>query len=91
MYRVYRYIHDPKNVIHDTYKIDVALLYNKIFINLSHNFLQKIFQIFLKLSLNVFKILLNFLILFKFFQNCQKQICKVAQKFEKFYKFINNF
>ena len=42
VYRVYRYIHDPKNLIHNTYTIIVGLQFSIVvqqhFINFSHNF-----------------------------------------------------
>ena len=74
VYRVYRYIHDPKNSIHDTYTINLGLQFSIVvqqnLINFSHN-LQKNF----KISWNFLEIFLNFLIFFinfKIFQNCQK-------------------
>ena len=58
VYRVYRYIHDSKNLIHDTYRIILGLQFSIVvqqtFINFFHNF-AKFSQIFLKVSLNVLK------------------------------------
>ena len=53
VYRIYQYIHDPKNLIHDTYTIILGLQFSIIvqqnFISFSQNF-AKFSQIFLKLS-----------------------------------------
>ena len=44
VYRVYRYVHDPKNLIHDTYTIILSLRFYIVvqqnFINFSHNFVK---------------------------------------------------
>ena len=80
VYRVFRYIHDPKNLIHDTYTIILGLQFcivvQQILITFSYNF-AKFSQIFLQLYLKFLKMFLNFLNIFLISKNCQNFYSKL--------------